>query len=131
MNFYHISLLLLVVLSAYSEGPQHAKPPQPLDSSVAVVCPKSHHVSLGYLAPVLSMHEFVLPQNSMHTLPQHEVFVHALPHNALYTLPQNKVFDLPRVFVSFLPQHEVFVAVLPQNGVLKSVPGNCWLLCNL
>ena len=64
MNFYHISLvtrqislLLLVVLSTYSEGPQHAKPPEPLDSSVATGCPESSHVSLGFLAPVLSKHD--------------------------------------------------------------------------
>jgi len=64
MNFYHISLLLLVVLSTYSEGPQHAKPPEPLDSSVATVCPESR---LGFLAPVLSKHEVVhvLPQNGV------------------------------------------------------------------
>jgi hypothetical protein len=151
MNFYHISLLLVVVLSAYSEGPQHAKPPEPLDSSVATVCSKSSHVSLGFLAPVLSKHEFVLPQNSVHTLPQHEVSVHVLPQNGVYALPQNEVFDLPQngvyslpqnevfmhvlpqngVFVSFLPQHEMFVVVLPQNEVLKYVPANCQLPCNL
>ena len=151
MNFYHISLLLVVVLSAYSEGPQHAKPPEPLDSSVATVCSKSSHVSSGFLAPVLSKHEFVLPQNSVHTLPQHEVSVHVLPQNGVYALPQNEVFDLPQngvyslpqnevfmhvlpqngVFVSFLPQHEMFVVVLPQNEVLKYVPANCQLPCNL
>ena len=135
MNFYHISLLLVVVLSAYSEGPQHAKPPEPLDSSVATVCSKSSHVSLGFLAPVLSKHEFVLPQNSVHTLPQHEVSVQVLPQNGVYSLPQNGVFMhvLPQngVFVSFLPQHKMFVVVLPQNEVLKYVPANCQLPCNL
>jgi hypothetical protein len=56
MNFYYIPLLL-VVLSAYSEGPQHAKPPEPLESSIATICPNSSDVSLGCLAPVLSKHE--------------------------------------------------------------------------
>jgi len=126
MNIYHISLLLLVVLLAYSEGPQHAKPPEPLDSSLATVCPKNCHISLGFLAPVLSKHEgfvFVLPQNGVYTLPQNEVFVHVLlqngvfvlPQNGVFTLPHNEVFDLLQngVYVSFLPQHEVFVDVLP------------------
>ena len=48
-------------------------------------------------------------------------------------LPQNEVFRIVE------PQHEVFVPLLPQNGVLilshnevlKSVPANCQLLCNL
>jgi len=139
MNFYHISLLLLVVLSAYSEGPQHAKPPEPLDSSVATVCLKSSHVSLGFLAPVSSKHEgsvFVLPQNNVHavpqnevhvlpqngvyTLPQNEVFVPVLLQNGVFTLPQNEVFDLPQNGVYTLPQNEVFVHVLPQNGVFVS-----------
>jgi hypothetical protein len=48
MNIYHISLLLLVVFSAYSEGPQHAKPPEPLVSSLATVCPKYSHISFGF-----------------------------------------------------------------------------------
>src|SRR6266478_5168671 len=84
MNFYHISLLLLVVLSAYSEGPQHAKPPEPLDSSVATVCLKSSHIALGFLAPVLYKHEgsvFVLPQNNVHAVPQNEV--HVQPQNGV------------------------------------------------
>jgi len=34
MNFYYIFLLLLVVLSAYSERPQYGKPPDPLDPTL-------------------------------------------------------------------------------------------------
>ena len=76
MNFYHISLLLLVVLSAYSEGPQHAKSPEP------TVCSNSS-ISLGVLAPILPQNEefkFVLPQNEVYisVLPQNEVFVSVL-----------------------------------------------------
>jgi hypothetical protein len=66
MNIYHIFLLLLVVLSAYSECPQHAKP---LDSYLATVCPRNSHISLGFLAPVLSKDDgfvFVLPQNGVY-----------------------------------------------------------------
>jgi hypothetical protein len=66
MNFYYIFLLLLVVLSAYSESPQ---PPDPL------VCPNSSSDSLGVLAPVLSQNEMsssVLSQNMI--LPQNEVY---------------------------------------------------------
>ena len=139
MNFYHISLLLLVVLSTYSEGPQHAKPPEPLDSSVATVCPESSHVSLGFLAPVLSKHDVVhvlppngVPQNEVYTMPQIEVYVHVLPQNRVFTLPQNEVFmyALPQNGM-FVPQDEVFVSVLPQNGVLQSVTANCQLPCHL
>ena len=90
MNFYHISLLLLVVLSAYSESPQHAKPPDSPDPTGVTVCSNNSSAQLGILAPVL---------------------------------PQNEVF------VSLLPQNGVFI--LPQNEVLKSVPANCQLFCNL
>jgi hypothetical protein len=53
MNFYYIflDLLLLVVLSAYSESPQQR---DPLDLTVVAVCPNSNSDSLGVLAPVLS-----------------------------------------------------------------------------
>ena len=66
MHFYHLFLLLLVVLSAYSEGPQPAKPPEPLDLIVATVSPNSSYVQLGVLAPVL---------------PQNEVYVTSPPQN--------------------------------------------------
>src|SRR6202451_1375586 len=81
MNFFYSFLLLLVVLSVYSEGPQHAKPPDPLDSIVVTVCPNSSSVQLGVLAPVL---------------PQNEVFRIVLPQNGVFRsstiLPQNGVF---------------------------------------
>jgi hypothetical protein len=68
--FYHFFPLLLVVLSAYSEGPQPAKPPDPLDLIVVTVCPNSSCVKLGVLAPVLLQNEagvfkFVLPPNGV------------------------------------------------------------------
>jgi len=50
MNFYYMFLLLLVVLSAYSESPQQGEPPDPLDLTVVAVCPNSSSDSLGVLA---------------------------------------------------------------------------------
>src|SRR6266481_3889291 len=83
MNFYHISLLLLVVLSAYSEGPQHAKSPEP------TVCSNSS-ISLGVLAPILPQYEvfkFTLPSKVyMSTLPLNEVFKSALPQNEVFNI---------------------------------------------
>src|ERR1700685_4509123 len=66
MNFYHISLLLLMVLSAYSGSPQHAKPP---DSPNPIRVTNNSSAQLGILAPGL-------PQNEVYrsTLPQNEVF---------------------------------------------------------
>jgi hypothetical protein len=47
MNFYYISLLLLVVLSVYSESPRH---PDLLDLTIVAVYPNSSSDSLGVLA---------------------------------------------------------------------------------
>jgi hypothetical protein len=72
-------LLLLVVLSAYSEGPQYAKPPDPLDSTLVTVYLNSSSAQLGVLAPVL-------PQNEVYkiALPQHEVYMFTQPQNELF-----------------------------------------------
>jgi hypothetical protein len=54
-----------VVLSAYSEGPQYAKPPDPLYSTLVTVYPNSSFAHLGVLAPVLPQDEvskIVLPE---------------------------------------------------------------------
>jgi len=113
MNFYHIFLLLLVVLSAYSESPQYAKPPDSPNSIGVTICPNSSSAQLGILAPVL---------------PQNEVYKTVLPQNGVFRtiLPQNEVLKsvLPQdgVFRTILPQNEVFKIVLPQTEVLKSVP---------
>ena len=151
MNFYHIFLLLLVILSAYSESPQHGKPPDSLDSTVATVCPNSSSDSLGVLAPVLpwskvfgsvQSQNMVLPPNEVFgsvqsqnmVLPQSEVFGSQnviLPQNEVYrtnVLLQSEVFRsqnmiLPQneVFRTVLLQNEVFEIVLPQNEVNISV----------
>src|ERR1700676_3566784 len=108
MNFCHISLLLLVVLSAYSGSPQHAKPP---NSPNPIRVTNNSSAQLGILAPV--------PQNEVYrsTQPQNEVFMSILPQNGVYknVQPQNEVF------MSILPQNEVFMFILPQNGVYKTV----------
>jgi len=107
MNFCHISLLLLVVLSAYSWSPQHAKPP---DSPNPIRVTNNSFAQLGVLAS---------------GLPQNEVFVSLQPQNGVFTLPQHEVFMSP------LPHNGVYKTVQPQNEVLKSVAVNCQLYCNL
>ena len=105
MNFYCIILLLLVVLSAYSESPQYGKPLDPL-STAATVCPNSSSDSLGVLAPVL---------------PQSEVYKY-------YLLSQNEMFGSVQSQNMVLPQNEVYkFLVLPQNGVFDIVTVNCQL----
>ena len=108
MNFYYIFLLLLVVLSAYSESPQHGKPPDSLDSTVVAVCPNSSFDSLGVLAPVL---------------PQSEMFRTVLPLNEVGSVLQNGVFKF------ILPQNGVSrnKSVLPQSSIVTS---NCQLFKN-
>jgi hypothetical protein len=81
MNFCHISLLLLVVLSAYSSSPQHAKPP---DSQNPIKVTNNSSAQLGILAPVL---------------PQNEVFRIVLPHNGVSILPHNEVLKIIIDFV--------------------------------
>jgi hypothetical protein len=106
MNLYYIFLLLLVVFSAYSESPQHCKPPDSLDLTRVTVCPNSSSDSLGVLAPVL---------------PQSEVFGSVQSQNMV--LPQNNVYKF-----LVLPQNRVYKnLVLPQNGVFNVVIVNCQL----
>src|ERR1700692_1476555 len=99
-------LLLLVVLSAYSESPQQGEPPDPLDLTVVAICPNSSSDSLGVLAPVLSQNEMsgsVLSQNRI--------------------LPQNEMYR------TVLPQNEVNISVLLQGGIFRVVIVN-WQLSN-
>ena len=76
MNFYYIFLLLLVVVSVYSES---AEPPDLLDLTVVVVCSNSRSDSLGVLTPVLPQNEVFGSQNVI--LPQNEVFRTVLLQN--------------------------------------------------
>ena len=95
MNFYYSFLLLLVVLSTYSESPPYTKPP---DSTIATVCP-NNHTSLGVLAPVLTQNEVY-----MSFLPQNEVYMSILPQIGMFqtevnitVLPKNEVFQIVTV----------------------------------
>jgi hypothetical protein len=140
INFYYIFLLLLVVLSAYSESPQQGEPPDPLDLTVAAVCPNSSSDSLGVLAPVLSQNEMsgsVLSQNRV--LPQNEVYrTIVLPQSEVFgsqnmILPQNEVFRTVllqiEAFEIVLSQNEVNISVLLQEGIFGVVIVN-WQLSN-
>ena len=117
MNIYYFWLLLLVVLSTYTEGPQLTKP---LDTSVVIASPLEYSTPLGILA-------LGLPQNEVLDLGisiPAPLWVYLAPG-----LPQNEVHDLgisiPAPLWVFLapgqPQNEV-LQNLPQNGVLKCVP---------
>jgi hypothetical protein len=59
MNYHYIFLLLLVVLSAYPESPQHANLPDPPPIGVTIY-PNIISAQLGVLAPVLLQNEVVL-----------------------------------------------------------------------
>ena len=84
MNFYHISLLRLVVLSAYYGSPQHTEPP---DSPNLTRVTNNSSAQLSILAS---------------GLPQNQVFRIVLPHSGVLILPQNEVF------MATLPQNGVF-----------------------
>ena len=84
---FTIFLLLLVILSVYSESPEHGKPPNPLDFTVVAVCPNSSSDPLGVLAPVFPQSEMfgtVLPQNEVFgSVLQNGVFKFVLPTHLL------------------------------------------------
>ena len=112
MHFYHLFLLLLVVLSAYSESPQPAKPPELLDLIVATVSPNSSYVQLGVLAPVL---------------PQNEVYVTAPPQNEAFkfVLPPHGVFSVVNVNCqlsngSKTVKHYVLLVAVQRSKILIS-----------
>src|SRR6202167_152475 len=133
MNYNCIFLLLLVVLSAYSESPQYANPPIEVP-----VYPNCSSAQLGILAPDLPQNEVYLT-----TPPHFEVSKTIPPHNEVYKItpphfevsktipphievsktipPCNEVYKIPRphieVFKTTLPQNEVYKIALPQNKV--------------
>ena len=76
-----------MVLSAYSESPHHAKPPDS-DTTIVTVCPNSIFAQLGISAPVL-------PQNEVYkiTLPQNEVFRSHIEMN-ITVLSQNQFMNV-------------------------------------
>jgi hypothetical protein len=87
MHCHYLFLLLLVVLSVYSESPHHVKPTDFLDPTSIAVCTNSSSAQLGILAPVL---------------PQNEVYITFPPHNEVYetTMLQNEVGGI------IVPQNE-------------------------
>src|SRR6204780_1511804 len=105
-------IINFVVLSAYSESPHHAKPPDFLDPIGVTVCPNSSSAQLGILAPVL-------PQNEVFrtTLPQNEVFRILLPQNEGFGF----VLTPSGMFKTVLPQNEVLKFVLPHSEVNRTV----------
>jgi len=123
MNFCYIFLLLLVVLSAYSESPQYGKPPDPLDLTAVTVYPNSSSDPLGVLAPILPQSEvFGSVQSQNMVLPQNEVFGSVQSQNMI--LPQNEVFGSVQSQNMVLPQSEVFGSqnmILPQNEVYRTI----------
>jgi len=57
MHFSYLLLLLLVILSAYSESPHHVKPLDFLDPTSVAVCPNSTSTQLGILSPCSAQNE--------------------------------------------------------------------------
>jgi hypothetical protein len=116
MNFYQIFLLLLVVLSAYSESPQQGEPPDSLDSTLAAVCPNSSSDPLGVLAPVL-------PQSWVFgsVLAQNEVIGPVLQNGVFkFILPQNEVFEVIQSQINK-------TVYMSQNEMFNNVTVNCQL----
>src|ERR1700691_4401864 len=111
MNYNCIFLLLLVVLSAYSESPQYANPPIEV-----TVYPNCSSAQLGILAPVLPQNEIYLT-----TLPHFEVSNTIPLHNEVYKITPPHI----EVFKTIPPHNEVFKTTLPQNEVDKiALPQN-------
>ena len=116
MNFYCIFLLLLVVVSAYSDNPPGGLA---YDSTIVTVCPNSSN-PLGVLAPVLTQNEVF-----MSTLPQNEVYVSILPQIRMSqtqvnitVLPKNEMFQI--VAVNFqLSRVKIILNFVMDFGVRK------------
>ena len=100
MNLFYTLLLLLLLLSGFSESLQHVKAPDLLHTTRVTVCPNIGSAQLGGLAPVL---------------PQNEVYRIAPPQNEVYrvVLSQNEVV---------LTSSEVLSFDLTLSGVFKFVP---------
>src|ERR1700683_1337370 len=109
-------LLLLMVLSAYTESPQHVNPPYSFPIAVAVY-PNSSSAHLGVFTPVR-------PQNEVSiNPPQYEVSINPPQYEVSINLPQYEVsINLSQYEVSIiLPQYEVYKIALPQNGVFETI----------
>ena len=122
MNLCYSILLLLLVLSGFSESLQHTKPPDFLHTT-RVVCDSSQ---LGVLAPVL-------PQNEVYRIipPHNEVYKPTPPQNEVYKpiMPQNKALTSSEVLK--LTPSGVFNYFLPLNRVFQIIATNCQLFNNM
>src|SRR5258705_484005 len=147
MNYFYSFLLLLVVLSAYSDSPHHSKPPDPLDLTLAAVCSNSSSDPLSILAPVLSQNEIsisVLSQNMV--LPQSEVFGFVMTLSGVLNTPSGVLNIVGGVVMTLSGVLNtpggvfkiVIVDVMTPSGVLNTLGGvfkivtiNCQLFNNL
>ena len=148
MHFSYLLLLLLVVLSTYSESPHHVKPLDFLDPTSVAVCPNSSSAQLGILAPVLPQNEVYIttpPHNEVYkTKPHNEVYKTTPPHNEVYktqphnevyktTLPHNEVYEINMLqnevgrIILLQNEAEWNKTVLPQSGMFKTDVVHCHL----
>jgi len=122
MNLCYSFLLLLLVLSGFSESLQHAKPHDFLYTRVTV-CSSAQ---LGVLAPVL-------PQNEVYRFipPHSEVYKPNPPQNEVYKtiLPQNKALTSSEMLNKTL--NGAFNYFLPPNGVFKIITADFQLFNNM
>jgi hypothetical protein len=109
MNLFYTLLLLLLLLSGFSESLQHVKPPDLLHTTRVTVCPNIGSAQLGGLAPVL---------------PQNEVYRIVLSQNEVVPTSSEVLnFDLTLSGVfKFVPLlNEVFEIVAPKCQLFNSV----------
>jgi len=134
MHFCYFFLLLLVVLSAYSESSHHVKHPGFLYPIGDTVCPNSSSAQLGILVPVLPQNEvfrttlpqnevfgFVLTPSGVFNLTLSGVFSFVLTPSGVFNLTPIGVFNLTPIGMFNLTLSGVFKTVPSQNEVLKFV----------
>src|SRR6202050_3983 len=127
----YLFLLLVVVLSAYPESPQHVNLPYSFPIAVAVY-QNSSSAQLGVFTPVRPQNEVSInpPQYEVSlNPPQYEVSINP-PQYEVSNLPQYEAFISPphyEVYKIALPQNEVFETVLPQLGGFEIATVNCQL----
>src|SRR5882757_4814263 len=106
MNLFYTFLLLLLLLSGFSESLQHVKPPDLLHTTRVTICPNIGSAQLGGLAPVL-------PQNEVYkiTLSQNEVvptlsevlnFYLTLSGVFKFVTPKCQLFNTVKTIVKFV-----------------------------
>ena len=112
-----------MVLSAYTESPQHVNPPYSFPIAVAVY-PNSSSAHLGVFTPVRPQNEVSInpPQYEVSiNPPQYEVSINLSQYEVSIILPQYEVYKIA------LPQNGVFETILPQPEGFEIAPVNCQL----